>query len=96
MVAEVEKALRQRISWSQSPSKPQRISQLGCYPRSHFDSHIFHFDFHVSHFDFPISYFDFDISHFDVPISYFDQCVKVPKMLNTNTDSFSEPNFFRY
>ena len=58
-------------------------------PRSHFDSHIFHFYFHVSHFDF-------DISHFDVPISYFDQCVTVPKMLNTNTDSFSEPNFFRY
>ena len=30
--AEVEEALRQRISRSPSPSKPQRISQLGCYP----------------------------------------------------------------
>ena len=31
---EVEEALRQRISWSPSPSKPQRINQLGCYPFS--------------------------------------------------------------
>ena len=30
--AEVEEALRHRISWSPSPSKPQRISQFGCYP----------------------------------------------------------------